>query len=553
MRIRFTQAGLIIMIFLVNIINTYSGNKRISTKNDGRSVAVCSIEELEEILRNRSEYDTIVIKDGVYDNFQVVITKSGTVKRPLVIKAQNAGKVLFTGGTTLILKGSHIVLSGFYFQAGLLSHGMDGGQPVIDIIGDYNRVTNSAFWMRHNRASIASLYQEEEDRMPKYTRIDHCYFADNLGWRLYLDLGKRVPGDDLKYAMYYRVDHNYFSTPFKFGANTGSAMRIGLGPLGYGRCLIDNNLFERQNGEVELIENKSHENVYIHNTFKNCESQMSFRQGRRTIFLHNVLIGTDTNKKCGGLGMWMNNHLVAGNYFSFPYGSFVPLNANMKIRKERLPAAVIGFKSGCENFIENGAPVGHFAAKNVTFANNLLFDNKDLLIDFSQGLDLMKVRYEKESGIKVSGSLNHHIINNSFVSLNENRQTIFYDKDDKTIQSSYFSNNHFDGYYLFNQGENVAAGLESKAVPFPDVKTFSRWLMPLQCENDTIDLVALANSSVAEISSKQNKEKTVRFKKNPLSFEDVGPDWLIENPSEFAKSGQMTDRLKKQIKSLMAK
>jgi poly(beta-D-mannuronate) lyase len=549
MRIRLQYAALVITIFLVNVINTYSAHKYPSSQNDRLTIIVSSSEELETILEKSSDYDTIAIKNGVYNNFKIEIPQSGSKKKPLILKAQNPGEVIFNRGTAFILKGSHIVLSGFYFKADLSSNGMDGGQPVIDIKGDYNRITQCAFWKCHNRASIASLYQQEEDRMPKYTRIDHCYFADNFGWRLYLDLGQRVPGDDLKYAMHYRIDHNYFSTPFKFGANTGSAMRIGLGPLGYGRCLIDNNLFERQNGEVELIENKSHENVYIHNTFKNCESQMSFRQGHRTIFLHNALLGTDPDKKCGGLGMWMDNHLVAGNYFSFPHGSYVPLNANMKIREERLPAAVIGFKSGCKNFMENGEPVGHFASQDVIFANNLLFNNKDLLIDFSQGLDIMKKRYEEKLGINVSGSFNHQIINNFFVSLDDNKVFIFEDKANQAIQTSYIANNKCEGYKKLDKGANTT----NESIPFADVSTFNQWLALIPGLDSQIDLVSLANSSVAEISAEPNQEMKVLFKKKPLNFEDVGPDWLKENPSDFARNGKMTNSLKKQIKSLMAK
>jgi hypothetical protein len=245
----------------------------------------------------------------------------------------------------------------------------------------------------------------------------------------------------------------------------------------------------------------------------------------------------------------MVNQLVAGIYFTLPFGSYVPFNANMKIREDRLPAAVIGFKSGCQSFIENGNPVGHFAAQNITFAKNLLFNNKDLLIDFSQGINNMKMRYEDELDIKVSGSFNHQIINNLFVRLHEDKHTIYQDKGSQVLQTSRFLNNKCEGYKRLDNNLNE----EGVKVPFPDVLSFNQWLALIPGLDNQIDLVSLANSSVAELGSGANQEMTVIFKKAPLSFEDVGPDWLKENPSDFAKNGKMTYSLKKQIKSLMAK
>lgn len=504
--------------------------------------------ELKVALEKELFTDTFFIKAGTYSRFNISINRSGSAEKPLVICAENQGDVVFSDSTFIVISGSYVELSGFYFKDGLPSNGMDGGKPVIDIKGDYNRITNCAFLGCHNRAGIASLYQEEEDRMPQYTRIDHCYFADNLGWRLYLDLGKRVPGDDLRYAMYYRIDHNYFSTPFKLGANTGSAMRIGLGPLGYGRCLIDNNLFERQNGEVELIENKSHENVYLNNTFRNCEAQMSFRQGHRTIFLHNHFIGDDPNKKCGGLSMWMDKHLVAGNYFSFPHGSYIPLNANQKPREDRFPGAVVRFMSGCKNFIEKEHPVGHLAGQKITFANNVIFNSPDYQIDFAHNHKGMIERYEKAMDIEVSGSFDNSIYNNIFLKEGKAEKEPFYDVAGKGFSTGEWKANHISGFLdsrskpgtiqiTKNSDETVKIGI-------PDLDEFYSWLKDIPGQENKIDLLNLANSSVAV----PGENDSIIMKREPLTFKDVGPDWLIKNPSAFAQNGVYSDTLKKIIK-----
>ncbi|QZT35918.1 hypothetical protein K5X82_11500 [Halosquirtibacter xylanolyticus] len=55
------------------------------------------------------------------------------------------------------------------------------------------------------------------------------------------------------------------------------------------------------------------------------------------------------------------------------------------------------------------------------------------------------------------------------------------------------------------------------------------------------------NSSIATIEKSASQEVKVVFKKQPLSFKDVGPIWLKENPSNFAKEGVMTKKLKETI------
>ncbi|TKG97141.1 hypothetical protein EYV94_01570 [Puteibacter caeruleilacunae] len=521
-----------------------NGCSKVSSK-----IVVGSESELKQIITT-SDVDTVYIKNGQYSQFKIEITKSGTKTNPLVIAAETPGEVIFDDNTCIVVSGNHVELSGIFFKDGLEANGMDGGQPVIDIKGDYCRVTECAFFQCHNRACIASLYQKEEDRMPQYTRIDHCYFADNFGWRLYLDLGQRVPGDDLKYAMYYRVDHCYFSTPFKLGANTGSAMRIGLGQLGYGRCVIDNNLFERQNGEVELIENKSHENVYLFNTFKNCESQMSFRQGHQTVFLHNHFIGDDPDRKCGGLGMWMDRHVVAGNYFSFPYGSYVPLNSNMKQREDRFPPAVIRFNSGCKNFIEDGNPVGHMAAQHITFANNFIYNSPDYAIDFSHNYDGMYERYFQAVGYETSGSFENKIYNNTFVRNEDAKVEMFYDKVSSGVTSGEWKNNRMKGYLNSSGGRNMLSIEETQkdkeTVKISNVEVFQAWMCKTPGLTEQIDLEKLANSAVASI--KTEGQIQVVMHTQPQSFSGVGPEWLQENPSEFAKYGKYTKELEQEIR-----
>ncbi len=491
-------------------------------------VTVSSDTELKEAMSATTKPSKIIIADGEYTSFNFTISQSGSAAEPFVVEAQTPGGVIVTDGAQVKITGSYVTLSGIYFKDGFEKGGMDKGEPVIEIVGDNVRVTQCAFVNCNNRASVASMYQSAEKRMPQFTRIDHCYFADNLGWRLYLDLGNRVPSDDPQYAMYYRIDHNYFSTPYKMAENTGSAMRIGLGQLGLGRCLIDNNLFERQDGETELIENKSHENVYISNTFRNCRSQMSFRQGRGIIFLHNQFEATDSKYRYGGLGMWMNDHIVAGNYFSLPWGAFTSLDKNIKERKDKFEPAAVQFTCGYKNFKNSdNSYASHLTAQNNTIANNLFFNCSDPIFNMAFFKKWMEINTSYDAAVPFGNIVTGNVYGYSTTSYPE---LVVMEEGDNTIE----------GNTLVTPKKGATP--QYIAIESEQLTKAQEWLatIPGVAAGD-FDLAALANSRVAEIEKRGKKVEVVRTE--PHTFKTVGPDWLSENPSEFALSGDYTPEL----------
>lgn len=336
---------------------------------------------------------------------------------------------------------------------------------MIDIKGSRNRIIQCAFYHCNNKASIASLYQEKTDKMPQYNSIDHCYF----------------------------------STPFKLTANTGSAMRIGFGQLGYGRCLVDNNLLERQDGEVELIENKSHENVYIHNTFRNYQAQMSFRQGHSTIFLHNILEATDANHFYGEFGMWMDKHIVAGNYFSFHNGSYVPMNKEMRQRLDRLPASVVRFTCGYKDFIQKDKSYAtHLAAQNSIFANNTFFDCKDEPFDLSYE----ESKLPQMNGYLASRPYGNTIKNNTFAYTEEKA-----DRTDANPERRDFKLNTVENNIVYSK-ENTSDNPNTIfTIQHKSLDTVSVWMNKVFGHLE-YDINKLANSRIAEIKKRKWQSKS---------------------------------------------
>ena len=57
------------------------------------------------------------------------------------------------------------------------------------------------------------------------------------------------------------------------------------------RTVVENNLFEQCNGDVEIVSNKSGENVYRHNTFVECVGALTLRHGKGCVVEGNYFLG----------------------------------------------------------------------------------------------------------------------------------------------------------------------------------------------------------------------------------------------------------------------
>jgi len=56
------------------------------------------------------------------------------------------------------------------------------------------------------------------------------------------------------------------------------------------RAVVESNLFDRCDGELEIISSKSCENVYRHNTFLDCAGMLTLRHGNRCTVEGNFFI-----------------------------------------------------------------------------------------------------------------------------------------------------------------------------------------------------------------------------------------------------------------------
>jgi poly(beta-D-mannuronate) lyase len=115
---------------------------------------------------------------------------------------------------------------------------------------------------------------------------------------------------------HHRIDHNHFGPRPPLGENGGETIRIGTSDWSMhdSHTLVEANLFERCNGEGEIISSKSGGNVYRGNTFVACEGALTLRHGNRNTVEGNFFLGRHA-PHTGGVRVIGEDHRVVNNYF----------------------------------------------------------------------------------------------------------------------------------------------------------------------------------------------------------------------------------------------
>ena len=256
--------------------------------------------------------DTITMTNKVWTDADILFKKSGTAASPITLRAQTPGQVILDGASRLRIAGSWLVVDGLRFQSGYVTNSeiiafRDGSSSLATncalincAIIDYRAPwTNDCKWV--------SLYGLSN-------RVENCYFAGktNLGTTLVVWL----PATNNPYANYHIIRRNHFGSRPELGVNGGETIRVGTSDVSFNssRTLVEENLFQFCNGEVEIISNKSCDNLYRYNTFDSCEGTLTLRHGNRCTVEGNWFFGHGL-PLTGGVRIIGEDHTVFNNYF----------------------------------------------------------------------------------------------------------------------------------------------------------------------------------------------------------------------------------------------
>ena len=189
-------------------------------------------------------------------------------------------------------------------------------------------------------------------------RLDHCYLAGKTNDSPTLQI--EVEGK----PNYHRLDYNHFGHRPPLNRNGGETIRVGYShqSMTNSGTLVEHNLFERCDGELEIISNKSCENVYRANTFLECAGMFTLRHGNRCVVDGNFFIGHHKNGS-GGIRIIGEDHVIINNYI------------------DGVEKGGFWITSG----ISNSELKGYFQSRNCVIAFNTFVDSRGPAIELDAG------------------------------------------------------------------------------------------------------------------------------------------------------------------------
>jgi poly(beta-D-mannuronate) lyase len=358
---------------------------------------VSSAAQISTAMQTAQPGDILTMTNGTWTNQRIQFAGNGTSSLPITLRAQTPGQVLLNGNSKINISGNWLVVDGLNFDGGALA----ANDHVVEFRGNLgeatnSRLTNSAI-IDYNPASVdtryfwVSLYGQNN-------RVDHNYFKNQTHSGVTIVVW-RDSGPD-----YHQIDMNYFADrPLPVNPsdpNGFETIRIGDSSesLSNSFTTVENNLFERTDGEIEVISNKSGNNVFRYNTFREVAATLTLRHGNDNRVEGNFFLGQDKNNSgairvIGERQTIVNNYIAnvddrAGGAISISAG--VPnsaLNEYFQVKDAVIAHNTIVNVGGPAITFDDGLGSSGrtLTAQNVTVANNLLRSNGQAIFEGNEG------------------------------------------------------------------------------------------------------------------------------------------------------------------------
>jgi poly(beta-D-mannuronate) lyase len=264
-----------------------------------------------KIVKKLSPGDTVKLANGTWNNFEILFRGQGTKDKPITLTAETKGEVILSGLSNLRLAGEHLVVSGLVFK--------NGYTPSSEVIAFRQNKKNLAFHSRVTEVVIENYSNPDKRESDywvgmygQYNRFDHNYLAGkrNKG----VTMAVRLTGEDSQ-QNHHKIDHNYFGPRPILGSNGGETLRIGTSKYSLTDSFtqVENNYFDRCNGEVEIISVKSGKNHLNNNTFFESRGTLTLRHGNGNLIENNVFFGNGVDHT-GGIRVINKDQIIRNNY-----------------------------------------------------------------------------------------------------------------------------------------------------------------------------------------------------------------------------------------------
>lgn len=268
-------------------------------------------DEYRKVTQKLQSGDIVVLANGEWRDFEIVFAGKGTKAKPITLISETPGKVIISGKSNLKIGGSFILVTGLVFR--------NGYSPTGEVIAFRRTKEDVATDSRVTEIVIDHFNQPDRYKTDywvamdgKRNRFDHSNLVGKandgvtLAVRLDLEASKQNS---------HRIDHNYFGPRPVLGSNGGETIRIGTSreSMFDSNTVIESNVFDRTDGEVEIISIKSGANIVRGNLFLESRGAVVLRHGDGNLIERNVFLGKG-KEHAGGIRVINRNQIVRGNY-----------------------------------------------------------------------------------------------------------------------------------------------------------------------------------------------------------------------------------------------
>ena len=389
-----------------------------------KTVSVSSATQLSTAIKNANAGDDIVLKNGVYEDITIEFYGEGTEENPITLKAETAGQVFIEGQSNLQIGGSYLYVEGLHFR-----NGYTPSEQVIrfkiddERIAAHSKVTNSVI------EEFTQLDREVTDTWielwGQHNELSNNYIAgkSNFGPTVMVQLKGNQHANN-----YHQIVNNYFGPRPRKGGPHGETMQIGdsYTSMAPSYTNVENNFFDRCNGEVEIISSKSNYNRFKNNVFFESEGSLVLRHGNYATIDGNMFIGNGESKYFGGIrvintGHWITNNYfykLTGEQFRAPIAVMNGIPKSPQNRYNQVTDAVVAYNS----WVESPTPWHFSVGSNIDqsdvlpkseirsarpirtiFANNLIFN--------SSKADQPIYHYDKVDGVRFENNISNNANN----------------------------------------------------------------------------------------------------------------------------------------------
>ena len=270
-------------------------------------------QELANAIASSGPGDTIVMANGTWTDVAISFYAQGAEGDSITLRAETPGQVILNGNSRLKIGGSYLKVDGLWFDQGALRSGhLIEFRRSSSRLTTHSRLTNCTI-TNYNPPSHLTEYKWVSI-YGTHNRVDHCHFSGKSHDGATVVVWLRDPPNDS--PVWHRIDNNYFGHRPELGKNGGETIRIGTSSRSMqdANVTVEHNLFEECDGEIEIISNKSGNNVFRHNTFRRSSGTLTLRHGNEASVYGNYFLG-EGKSRSGGVRIIGERHRVYNNYF----------------------------------------------------------------------------------------------------------------------------------------------------------------------------------------------------------------------------------------------